>query len=60
MGTKSDETTASDLIDQAGEWIPDLKGLDARVRELAKAQPLLCLAVALAGGYVVGRLISRS
>lgn len=60
MSTKADETTAGDLIDQAEKWIPDLKGLDTRVRELARAQPLLCLAVALAGGYVVGRLISRS
>jgi hypothetical protein len=59
MSTKT-EDTMGEIIEQAEEWIPDLGSLDARLRELAKQQPLLCLAVALAGGYVVGRLVSRS
>ncbi|MGH7805941.1 MAG: hypothetical protein ACREQJ_16455 [Candidatus Binatia bacterium] len=33
--------------------------VDRRIRKMAREQPLLVLAMALAGGYLVGRLISR-
>ena len=37
----------------------DVADLDRRVRTMAREQPLLMLAVALAGGYLVGRIVSR-
>jgi hypothetical protein len=33
--------------------------LDRRLRRMAREQPLLVLAMALATGYVVGRIVSR-
>lgn len=33
--------------------------LDARFRELARSEPLLVAGVALAAGFVVGRIVSR-
>jgi hypothetical protein len=37
----------------------DVADLDRRVRTMAREQPLLMLAMALAGGYLVGRIVSR-
>jgi hypothetical protein len=37
----------------------DAADLDRRIRRYAREQPLLCLAMAMAGGYLVGRIVSR-
>lgn len=44
----------------SGLRIPDLGEADRRVRRLVREQPLLALAVAVATGYVVGRVVARS
>lgn len=38
----------------------EMRELDRRIRKLAREQPLLCLAVALAGGYIAGRIVARA
>ena len=37
----------------------DVADLDRRLKRMAREQPLLVLAMALAAGYVVGRVVSR-
>ena len=37
----------------------DVTNLDQQVRRMAREQPLLVLAMALASGYLIGRVVAR-
>ena len=41
------------------EWAPDLTQVERRGRALVEERPLVALMVALAGGYCLGRMLSR-
>lgn len=60
MKMDKDSNAASTIREAVRSAPVELRDLDRRIRKLAKEQPLLCLAVALAGGYIAGRIIARA
>jgi hypothetical protein len=57
--TQSSGVDAGAAVQTLREWTPNLSRLERQGRTFVDERPLMALMIAVAGGYCLGRMLSR-